>query len=72
MVFYQRHLCRVDPWPDWLVECFSILEANPEVYRSMNGPSEFHVIGTIRTGTSPTASARSRRRRSSSPAATTR
>jgi L-proline amide hydrolase len=48
MVFYQRHLCRVDPWPDWLVECFSILEANPEVYRSMNGPSEFHVIGTIK------------------------
>jgi proline-specific peptidase len=48
MVFYQRHLCRVDPWPDWLVECFTILESNPEVYRSMNGPSEFHVIGTIR------------------------
>jgi L-proline amide hydrolase len=48
MVFYQRHLCRTDPWPDWLVECFTILEANPEVYRSMNGPSEFHVIGTIK------------------------
>ena len=48
MVFYQRHLCRIDPWPDWLVECFAILEANPEVYRSMNGPSEFHVIGTIK------------------------
>jgi L-proline amide hydrolase len=48
MVFYRRHLCRVDPWPDWLVECFQLLEANPEVYHSMNGPSEFHVIGTIR------------------------
>ena len=48
MVFYRRHLCRVDPWPDWFVECFSILEANPEVYHAMNGPSEFHVIGTIR------------------------
>jgi L-proline amide hydrolase len=48
MAFYRRHLCRVDPWPDWLVECFEILEANPEVYRSMNGPSEFHVIGTIK------------------------
>ena len=21
-VFYRRHLCRVEPWPDWLVECF--------------------------------------------------
>jgi proline-specific peptidase len=48
MVFYKRHLCRTDPWPDWLVQCFEALEANPEVYRTMNGPSEFHVIGTIK------------------------
>jgi proline-specific peptidase len=48
MVFYKRHVCRTDPWPDWLVECFEALEANPEVYHAMNGPSEFHVIGTIR------------------------
>ncbi len=48
MVFYNRHLCRVDPWPDWVVECFKVLDANPEVYHSMNGPSEFHVIGTIK------------------------
>jgi proline-specific peptidase len=48
MVFYKRHVCRVDPWPDWLDECFEILASNPEVYHSMNGPSEFHVIGTIR------------------------
>jgi L-proline amide hydrolase len=48
MVFYNRHLCRADPWPDWLNECFKALDANPEVYHSMNGPSEFHVIGTIK------------------------
>jgi proline-specific peptidase len=48
MAFYRRHVCRTDPWPDWLVECFEKLEANPEVYHAMNGPSEFHVIGTIR------------------------
>jgi L-proline amide hydrolase len=48
MVFYKRHLCRAEPWPDWVNECFALLEANPEVYHSMNGPSEFHVIGTIR------------------------
>ncbi len=48
MVFYRRHVCRADPWPDWLVECFQKLDANPEVYHAMNGPSEFHVIGTIR------------------------
>jgi L-proline amide hydrolase len=48
MVFYERHVCRTDPWPDWLVECFQKLDANPEVYHAMNGPSEFHVIGTLR------------------------
>ena len=48
LFFYKRHLCRVDPWPDWVVQCFEALEANPEVYHAMNGPSEFHVIGTIK------------------------
>jgi L-proline amide hydrolase len=48
MVFYRRHVCRVDPWPDWLMRTFEALEANPEVYNTMNGPSEFHVIGTIK------------------------
>ena len=48
MVFLQRHFCRTDPWPEWLVQCFQVLDANPEVYHSMNGPNEFHVIGTIK------------------------
>jgi len=48
MVFYKRHLCRVEPWPEWLVQCFTVLDENPEVYHAMNGPSEFHVIGTLR------------------------
>ena len=48
MVFYRRHVCRTDPWPDWLERCFAALAANPEVYETMNGPNEFHVIGTIR------------------------
>jgi proline-specific peptidase len=48
LVFYKRHLCRVEPWPEWLVECFAVLEANPEVYHWLNGPSEFHVIGPLR------------------------
>ena len=46
-VFYERHLCRV-PMPDWLQRTFDGLAANPEVYHYMNGPSEFHVIGTIK------------------------
>ena len=48
MVFYDRHVCRVRPWPDWLQRTFDGLEANPEVYYTMNGPSEFYVIGTIK------------------------
>ena len=48
MAFYRRHVCRTDPWPDWLERCFAALAANPEVYETMNGPNEFHVIGTIR------------------------
>jgi proline-specific peptidase len=48
MVFYKRHVCRADPWPDWLEECFAAMAANPEVYETMNGPNEFHVIGVIK------------------------
>jgi proline-specific peptidase len=48
MVFYRRHVCRTDPWPDFVVRTFEGLAANPEVYTTMNGPSEFHVIGVIK------------------------
>ncbi len=47
-VFYQRHLCRLDPWPEPLIRAMAKLEANPEVYRTMAGPSEFHVTGTLK------------------------
>ena len=48
MAFYDRHVCRVRPWPDWVQQTFDSLEANPEVYHTMNGPSEFHVIGPLK------------------------
>jgi L-proline amide hydrolase len=47
-VFYRRHVCRLDPWPDDVVRSFALMEEDPTVYGTMNGPSEFHVIGTIR------------------------
>jgi L-proline amide hydrolase len=47
LVFYRRHVCRLDPWPDYVERTFAQLEANPEVYNAMNGPSEFHVVGTL-------------------------
>jgi proline-specific peptidase len=48
MVFYDRHVCRIRPWPDWLQATFDSIAANPEVYATMNGPSEFHVVGPLR------------------------
>jgi proline-specific peptidase len=48
VVFYRRHVCRLDPWPDCVNRAFEKLAQNPEVYHTMNGPSEFHVIGTLK------------------------
>lgn len=48
LVFYRRHVCRLDPWPDCLNRTFEKLSKDPEVYNTMNGPSEFHVIGVIK------------------------
>ena len=48
MVFYKRHLCRLDDWPQELVESFGWIAKDPTVYHTMNGPSEFHVIGSIK------------------------
>jgi L-proline amide hydrolase len=45
MVFYRRHVCRADEWPDYVVRSFAEIG---EVYNTMNGPSEFHVVGTIK------------------------
>ena len=46
-VFYERHVCRVVPMPDCVQRSFAQIAANPTVYHTMNGPSEFHVIGTL-------------------------
>jgi len=48
LVFYRRHVCRLDTWPDCLNRTFEKIQQNPGVYNTMNGPSEFHVIGTIK------------------------
>jgi L-proline amide hydrolase len=47
MAFYDRHVCRI-PWPDGLQRTFRQIEDDPTVYHTMNGPSEFHVIGALR------------------------
>jgi L-proline amide hydrolase len=47
-VFYARHVCRVVPNPPDVQASFEAIAEDPTVYHTMNGPSEFHVIGTLR------------------------
>ncbi|MEV7008647.1 proline iminopeptidase-family hydrolase [Streptosporangium sp. NPDC051022] len=47
-VFYDKHVCRVLPWPRDFFASFMEIHHDPTVYHSMNGPTEFHVIGTLR------------------------
>jgi proline-specific peptidase len=46
-VFYHRHLCRSEPWPEALVKSAGQMDGNA-VYLTMNGPTEFDVIGRLR------------------------
>ncbi|MER8910723.1 proline iminopeptidase-family hydrolase [Mesorhizobium sp. M0854] len=49
--FYDRHVCRVVPMPPEVARTFAAIEEDPTVYHTMNGPNEFHVIGTMRNWT---------------------
>jgi proline iminopeptidase len=46
MVFYKRHLSRLDPWPPQLVKTFE--EFGADVYTTMWGPSEFTATGLLK------------------------
>jgi L-proline amide hydrolase len=48
LVFYHRHVCRLDEWPDCVLRTFAFIEEHGVVYKTMNGPSEFHVIGPLK------------------------
>jgi len=48
MVYYRRHLCRLETWPDSVNRSFEKMNKNPQVYHTMNGPSEFHCIGSLK------------------------
>ena len=49
--FYRRHVCRVVPMPRDFIDSEIQMEAEPTVYHTMNGPNEFHVLGTLRSWT---------------------
>ena len=35
------------PFPEPVTRSFAKIARNPQVYRTMNGPTEFHVVGTL-------------------------
>lgn len=47
-VFYARHVCRVVPNPPEVSRSFARIDEDPTVYHTMNGPSEFHVVGSLK------------------------
>jgi len=48
MQFYYRHVCRINPFPEELQQCIDAVKVDHTVYETMNGPSEFYVIGTLK------------------------
>lgn len=42
----ETYLCRVHPWPHELEDAFRNMGA--EIFETMFGPSDFHIVGTIR------------------------
>ncbi|RFU82111.1 proline-specific peptidase [Trichoderma arundinaceum] len=50
MVFYKRHVCRLAEWPQDLLRSLELLDIhnNPTVYLTMNGPSEFTMVGPLK------------------------
>jgi proline iminopeptidase len=48
--FYQQHICRLNPWPEPVVRCFTHLnttKVSKQVYVMMQGPSEFGIAGRL-------------------------
>lgn len=48
-VYYRRHLCRLDPWPDGFNRTMQKLGQDPEVYATLWGPTEFNCTGALKT-----------------------
>ncbi|KAF8815119.1 proline-specific peptidase [Phlegmacium glaucopus] len=49
MKYYKRHTCTLDPWPKELLASFETSDKNPTVSQTMLGPSEFNIIGTLKS-----------------------
>jgi len=43
---YSRHLCRLDPWPEDIMDVFQHI--NAKIYQTMQGPNEFIITGNFK------------------------
>ena len=50
-VYYDEHVCRVVPNPPELVRTTQFMSRDTTVYNVMNGPNEFHCVGTLKDWT---------------------
>lgn len=46
-IWNETYLCRARPWPPELLDAFS--QMGTEIFETMFGPSDFHIVGTIRS-----------------------
>jgi L-proline amide hydrolase len=44
----DKHVCRLDPWPEAAQGFFGIIMGNPAVYATMLGPSQFDTLGALK------------------------
>ncbi|KAI9154764.1 L-amino acid amidase [Paramyrothecium foliicola] len=47
-VFYSRHVCRVNPFPEPVKKAFKNLENDSTAYHTMQGPSEIVIDGSLK------------------------
>ncbi|OBZ67520.1 L-amino acid amidase [Grifola frondosa] len=48
-IFYKKHICSLDPWPEFLLKSFSIVNEDPTVNVAMFGDFFFTCNGTMKT-----------------------
>jgi proline-specific peptidase len=48
MEFYKRYVCRLDPWPDILMQSLQNIMSNPVPYEAIQGPNEFTITGNLK------------------------
>lgn len=49
MEYYKLFMCRCEPWPKEAEDSFAALGEDNTVYNTMCGPSEFFIIGSLKT-----------------------